>query len=43
MRVTCGREWDKWTVRLDGIFVADFWLEKNAMRLAYNLTKALKA
>lgn len=41
--VTCEKEFGTWTVRLDGIHVADFWREVNARRIADRIAKALKA
>lgn len=40
--VVCGKEMGKWTVRLDGLFIAHFWFERPARRLAYYLMHALK-
>lgn len=42
MGVTCEKELGTWTVRLNGVFVADFWTEVKARRLADNLRKALE-
>ena len=43
MRVTVEKELGTWTVRLNGHFIADFWLEAEARRLAMNIEKALIA
>lgn len=45
MMVECKKELGSWTVRVNGIFVADFpwWREGRARRLAMNLQIALKS
>lgn len=39
--VSVGYELRKWTVRVNGVFVADFWREVRALRLAERLRIAL--
>lgn len=42
-KVAVEKEFDgKWTVRVNGYFVADFWFESRARRLAMKLLEALK-
>jgi len=41
MIITAERELGKWTVRVNGIFVANFWREIRALRLAERLRVAL--
>ena len=43
--VTCERELGRWTVRINGSFIADFsiWRELAARRLAMNLERAMKS
>jgi hypothetical protein len=42
MIVVVAKELGKWTVRVNGFFVADFWFEVRALRLAHRLRVALK-
>lgn len=42
MTVTCEKEFGSWTIRLNGLFIANFWSEKKARRFAMNLIKVLK-
>lgn len=39
--ITCEKEMGGWTIRVNGIFVADFWREKVARRIAMRLADAL--
>lgn len=41
MTVSCDKEIGKWTVRVNGVYIADFWSETRARRLAMNLASAL--
>lgn len=41
--VTCAKEIGRWTIRVNGRFVADFWREALARRIAMRLANALEA
>ena len=43
MTVEVSKEIGDWTVRVNGFFVASFWREAKARRLAMNLLKAINA
>ena len=43
MRAQCDFELGKWTVRLNGIFVVDFWRRGKAYEVALRLNEALSS
>jgi len=40
--VTCEHELGRWTIRVNGLFLIDFWRETPARRLAMRLQHVLK-
>ncbi len=41
MRIECDRELWKWTVRVNGVFVADYWRKGKAFEMAHRLRVAV--
>lgn len=41
MIVTCMKELGRWTIRINGHFVADFWRESLARRIAMRMNDAI--
>lgn len=40
-KVTCDKELGRWTIRVNGHFIVDFWREATARRMAMKLAEAL--
>jgi hypothetical protein len=41
--VTCEKEIGRWTVRLNGLYITDFWSEVRARRVAMKLAAAIRS
>lgn len=41
MRIVCEQEVGKWTIRIDGVFIAQFWRAAPALRMVEKLRRVL--